>query len=136
MGERESEPVSSDTTGEIMQRYWEGHDGSTIAEDAVFTDVASGQSWAGREAIAGMLSYFYEQAFEAHFKPERTYVADGMAAVEGRFIGFHRGEFAGVPATGKEIDVPLAVFYTVEDRGITAGRVWFMVSSFLQQVSD
>jgi predicted ester cyclase len=47
----------------------------------------------------------------------------------------HTGEFAAVPATGKEVDVPLAIFYTVDERGITEGRVWFMVSSFLQQVS-
>ena len=126
--------MSIETTAAVMQRYWEGHDATAIAEDAVFTDLASGGSWAGREAIAGMLDYFYAQVFEARFEPERTYVSDGLAAVEGRFIGVHKGEFAGVPATGKEVDVPLAVFYTVEERGITEGRVWFMVSSFLQQV--
>ncbi len=37
--------------------------------------------------------------------------------------------------TGKDVDVPLAVFYTVEERGITEGRVWFMFSTFLQQVT-
>jgi predicted ester cyclase len=83
-----------------------------------------------------MLDYFYEQIFDARSEPERTYVADGTAAVEGRFIGVHKGEFAGVPATGQEVDVPLAVFYTVEERRIVEVRVWFMVSSFLQQVSD
>ena len=81
-----------------------------------------------------MLSFFYEQAFRARFEPQRTYIADGLAAVEGRFIGVHQAEFAGIPGTGREVDVPLAIFYTVEDRGITEARVWFMVSSFLQQV--
>jgi predicted ester cyclase len=127
--------MSIESTGAIMRRYWEGHDGSAITEDAVFTDVASGQSWSGREAIGEMLDYFYAQVFQARFEPERTYVGDGWAAVEGRFIGVHTGEFAAVPATGKEVDVPLAIFYTVDERGITEGRVWFMVSSFLQQVS-
>ena len=128
--------MSIETTAAVMQRYWEGHDGSAIAEDAVFSDIASGQTWAGHEAIQSMLDYFYEQVFDARFEPSRTYIADGQAAVEGRFIGVHKGEFAGVPATGKTVDVPLAVFYTVEERGITEGRVWFMVSSFLQQVSS
>ena len=128
--------MSIETTGAIMRRYWEGHDGSAIAEDAVFTDIASGQSWSGREAIGGMLDYFYEQVFDARFEPERTYVADRTAAVEGRFIGVHKGEFAGVPATGQEVDVPLAVFYTVAEHGIVEARVWFMVSSFLQQVNN
>jgi predicted ester cyclase len=79
--------------------------------------------------------FFSQQVFDARFEPERNDVGDGHAAVEGRFIGVHRAEFAGVPRTGKEVDVPLAVFYTVEGCGITSGRVWFMVSSFLQQVS-
>ena len=128
--------MSVEATAAVMQRYWEGHGESAIAEDAVFTDISSGQSWSGREAIGAMLDFFYAQVFDARFEPERTYIADGLAAVEGRFIGVHQGEFAGVPATGKPVDVPLAVFYTVNDGAITEGRVWFMVSSFLQQVAD
>lgn len=126
--------MSVETTAAVMQRYWEGHDASAVAKDAVFTDTATGQSWTGREAIAGMLEYFYHGVFEARFEPQRTYISDGLAAVEGRFVGTHQGEFAGVPATGKEVDVPLAVFYTVEEHAITEARVWFMLSSFLQQV--
>ena len=49
-------------------------------------------------AIGRVLDYFCEQVLDARFEPERTYAADGMAAVE--------------------------------------ARVWFMVSSFLQQVSN
>jgi len=78
-----------------------------------------------------MLRFFYEEIFDAEFIPERAYIADGAAAVEGRFVGKHVGEFAGVAGTDKEIDVPLAVFYTVEERGITEGRVWIMLSSIL-----
>ena len=127
--------MSIEHTRNVMESYWSGDHGEAVAGDAVFTDVASGQQWSGREAVAGMLRFFYEETFDANFVPERTYIADGEAAVEGRFVGKHIGEFAGVAGTGKEVDVPLAVFYTVEDRGITEGRVWFMLSSFLQQVA-
>jgi steroid delta-isomerase-like uncharacterized protein len=127
--------MSVERTAAVMRSYWEGHGRDTVSDDAVFTDIASGQQWRGRDAIAGMLDYFYDQVFKAEFVPERTYIADGLAAVEGRFVGTHTGEFAGVPASGKKVDVPLAIFYTVEERGITEGRVWFMVSSFLEQVA-
>jgi len=127
--------MSIEHTRNVMEGYWSGHDGEAVAVDAVFTDIASGQQWSGREAITGMLRFFYEETFDANFIPERTYIADGSAAVEGRFVGKHIGEFSGVSGTGREVDVPLAVFYTVEDRGITEGRVWFMLSSFLQQVA-
>lgn len=82
-----------------------------------------------------MLRFFYEEAFDADFIPERTYIADGLAAVEGRVVGKHLGEFGAIAGTGKEVDVPLAVFYTVQGRGITEGRGWFMFSTFLQQVT-
>ena len=127
--------MSVDHTAQVMEGYWSGHNPEAVAPDAVFTDIATGQSWEGREAIMGMLRFMYEEAFEAEFIPEATHIGDGTAAVEGRFRGTHTGEFAGVEGTGKSVDVPLAVFYTVKDAGITEGRVWFMLSTFMQQIS-
>ena len=126
--------MSVEHTTKVMEGYWSGHNPEAVAADAVFVDVASGQSWEGRDAILGMLRFMYEEAFEAEFIPDKTHIGDGSAAIEGRFRGSHVGDFGGVPGTGTAIDVPLAVFYTVEDRGITEGRVWFMLSTFLQQV--
>ena len=40
-----------------------------------------------------------------------------------RLVGTHTGEFAGIPATGKEVAVPYAVFYDVADGQITALRI-------------
>ncbi len=127
--------MSVEHTGQVMEGYWSGHDPEAVASDAVFIDIATGQTWEGRDAISGMLKFMYEEAFDAEFITEKVHIGDGSAAVEGRFRGKHIGEFAGLPASGKTVDVPLAVFYTVGDRGITEGRVWFMFSTFLQQVS-
>ncbi len=127
--------MSVEHTVKVMEAYWSGHDPETVAEDAVFTDIGTGQQWRGREAIGEMLRFFYEEAFEAEFVSERTYIADGLAAVEGRFVGKHVGDFGGIGATGRNVDVPLAVFYTVEERGITEGRVWFMFHEYLEQVT-
>jgi hypothetical protein len=127
--------MSAESTAKVMDGYWSGHDPEALADDAVFTLVASGEEAVGREAINAMLTSFYAGAFTADFVPDHTHIGDGFAALEGRVVGTHTGEFGGVEATGKNIDVPLAVFYTVEDRGITEGRAWFMVSTFLAQVS-
>ena len=127
--------MSVEHTAKVMDGYWSGHDPEALAEDAVFTLIDNGDKAIGRDAINDMLKDFYAGAFTAEFVPEHTYMGDGYAALEGRVIGTHTGEFAGVAATGRKIDVPLAVFYTVEDRGITEGRAWFMVSTFLEQVT-
>src|SRR5699024_5094758 len=52
-------------TQQVLEAYATTHDTSLVAPDAVFHDVASGQDFIGREAIAGMLHYVYHVAFEA-----------------------------------------------------------------------
>jgi predicted ester cyclase len=56
--------------------------------------------------------------------------------LEGDFVGKHIGEFAGVPATGKTVRVPLCVVYDLEGGKIMRGRVYFEVPAFLKQVAQ
>ena len=53
---------------------------------------------------------------------------------EAAFIGRHIGEFAGVPATNKDVDVPLVVIYDFRDGQIVAARIFWTVPVFLAQV--
>lgn len=39
-----------------------------------------------------------------------------------------------MPATGKDVQVPLAIHYDLRDGEIVAGRVYFEVPAFLVQV--
>lgn len=121
---------------EALLAYLERHDPDRLADDAVFVDVTSGLRWQGPEAIAGMLSWFYRSVFDATLEDTRTFMAaDGRQAVlEGTFVGRHIGEFAGVPATGRTVRVPLVVLYDLADGRITGARFHFNVASFLGQV--
>lgn len=53
----------------------------------------------------------YYVAFEADSRPRNTLYTDGHAVWEGHLVGRHTGEFAGLPATGKDVCVPLCVVY-------------------------
>ena len=57
-------------------------------------------------------------------------MSEGKAVWEADFIGRHVGEFAGVPATGKDVRVPFAVADDVRDGQIVEGRVYFEVPVF------
>ena len=126
--------MSIDGNRDAVIGYLERHDATKLAEDAVFTDMSSGQSWQGREAIAGMLDGMYHGMFDARADVVNLIADEEHVVLEARFIGRHIGEFAGVPATNKDVDVPLAVVYDLRDGQIVAGRVFWTVPVFLAQV--
>ena len=61
-------------------------------------------------------------------------VEDQKAIAEWDFIGRHIGEFAGIPATGKDVRVPLCVAYDLENDQIKRGRFYFEMPALLQQL--
>lgn len=128
--------MTPEQTRSVMERYLaSGHsDLEIMAPDVCFTVMATGQEFRGPGAIAAMLAYFYQQAFEAQAVNERLLIGAGHAVGEWDFVGRHTGEFAGVPATGKTVNVPLAVSYDLADGKVVAGRVYFETPAFLAQV--
>jgi steroid delta-isomerase-like uncharacterized protein len=130
--------MSLERTREAVTRYVNSNhsDLSMMAPDVVFTNMATGDEHRGVEALAGMLHYIYHVAFDAHAETKSIIFGDNQAVLEGDFVGKHIGEFAGVPATGKDVRVPLCVVYDLEDGKIKRGRVYFEVPAFLKQVGQ
>ena len=130
--------MSIETTRDAVTRYVKSNhnDVSMMAPDVVFTSMATGDEHRGVEALAGMLNYIYHVAFDARAETKSLIFSDSQAVLEADFVGKHIGEFAGVPATGKNVRVPLCVVYDLEDGKIKRGRVYFEVPAFLKQVSQ
>lgn len=128
-----TDPIAANATS--IAAYLELHDASRLRADATFVDATSGLRWEGREAIAGMLDFFYRVAFDARIEAPRLMVGRDGAALEATFVGRHIGEFAGVPPTGIDVRVPMVVLYDLADGEITGARVHFSVAAFLAQVA-
>jgi steroid delta-isomerase-like uncharacterized protein len=128
--------MSVESTREIMTKYFNsGHsDVSMMADDVVFTVMATGQEHQSPEGILQMLNYFYHVAFDATAETKNTIFADGKAVVEGDFVGRHIGEFAGIPATNKEVRVPICIIYDLENDLIKRGRIYFEMPVLFQQL--
>ncbi len=128
--------MSIESTRRVMEHYLaaEHNDVSDLAEDVVFTIMGTGEQQEGPQAVLGMLHYFYQVAFDAHAETTNMIIGDGQCCLEANFRGTHTGEFAGVPATGKEVEVPLCVVYDLENDKIKRARVYFEVPAFLAQV--
>jgi steroid delta-isomerase-like uncharacterized protein len=128
--------MSIETTRKTMQHYFDSEhsDVSMMAKDVTFTIMATGQEHHGPEAVMGMLNYFYHIAFDATSITHVTLFGENNAMVESHFVGKHIGEFAGIPATGKDVRVPLCVVYDLEKDQIKQGRVYFEMPALLQQL--
>lgn len=128
--------MNVDETREVMVRYLgSGHTDSTVmSQDVVFRIMATGEEHRTPAGIAAMLHWLYQVAFEATAETRMLLVGAGSAVWEGTFVGRHVGEFAGVPATGKDVRVPLSVCYELRAGRIVEGRVYFETPAFLAQV--
>ncbi len=119
-----------------MRDYLRSHDARYVTDDAVFTNKSTGERIEGREAIGKMLQFFYHIAFDAHAEFTNVLVTEEKALAEGLFIGKHIGEFAGIPATGKIVSVPLCVTYNLENGLIKEARIYMMTDVLIRQLQS
>ncbi len=123
-------------TQKNMRDYLRTHDARYVTDDAVFINKATGERIEGREAIGQMLTFLYHTAFDAHAESTNVMVTEDRAVGEGLFIGKHIGEFAGIPATGKIVSVPICVTYKLEKTLITEARVYMMMDVLMKQLQS
>jgi predicted ester cyclase len=128
--------MSIDHTREVMSRYWDSdhRDLSMMAEDVVFTHMATGDEHRGAEGARKMLDYMYRQAFDATAEFRSRICTDNQAVLEGEFVGKHIGEFAGIPPTGRSVRVPLCVVYDLEADRIKRARVDMEMPVLMRQL--
>ena len=128
--------MSAERTREAMTRYWDSNhrDLSMMAPDVVFTAMATGDEHRGPDAVRRMLEHVYHVAFDARAEFHTRLFGEEQAMVEGEIIGTHIGEFAGVPATGKPVRVPLCVVYDLPDGLIKRARVYLEMSTLMRQL--
>lgn len=129
--------MSAEQNRAALQRYLESShsDLSMMADSVIFTNMATGEEHVGPDAVREMLDFVYHGAFEGRAETRNLIVDGDRAVLEATFVGTHKGDFAGVAATGREVRVPLAVIYDMKDGRITRGRVYFEVPAFLAQVA-
>jgi predicted ester cyclase len=82
-----------------------------------------------------MLNHVYHEAFDATAETRSRIYAETQAVLEADLVGTHIGTFAGIPATGRKVRVPLCVVYDLENGKISRGRVYMQVPVLLRQLS-
>lgn len=126
-------------TTDILTGWLESLDLKYVTDDVVFVDMSTGDLFAtNREELGQNLNWVYNIAFVAGIAEPRLTVGEGVGVVEFRLVGTHTGEFAGIPATGKEVDVPKVVVYELEENypyRIKSARFYLMVNVLIDQLT-
>ena len=127
--------VSLEQTRKNIMAYFDTHDVQYVAEDATFIHLGTGEETKGRKAVGEMLHYMYHVAFDAGFEFVNRIVTENHAILEGRFRGKHIAEFAGVPATNREVNVPTCISYDLENGLIKTARIYMLGDVMYKQLT-
>ena len=131
--------MSVETTAQTMRSYLDaflarGNFAEYYTDEVTWTTVGADQELQGRQPVRDFLIWMHTQAFDAHPKVKTLVVGDGQAALEADFVGTHTGEFLGIPATGKSVQVPYCVVYDLQDDKLAALRAYIPMDLFTQQL--
>ena len=128
-------PDTVESTRKTLESYWREHDAKYVAEDAVFVMQPTGEEMRGRKAIDESLKAFYHGALTADAQVVSSIFSENKGLLEALVVGKHTGEFAGVPATGRDVRVPLAVAYDMENGLIKRARIYLMFNVLFSQIT-
>jgi ketosteroid isomerase-like protein len=90
-----------------------------VAEDAVYSEMGTGESWRGRAAIGATLDRLYHVLYDARAHERHRVVGPASAVVEYDFRGRRRPD-------GQEVSIPLCVVYELAAGQITEARIYFL----------
>lgn len=83
-----------------------------------------------RELFSGLSRGFPDW----HIEPGPLLHADTAVFVEVQMTGTHHGEFAGIPPSGRRMDVRVACLFEFDEDQLVCAKVYFDFATILQQL--
>jgi steroid delta-isomerase-like uncharacterized protein len=107
----------------------------TFGSSARYDDEAWGEHYEGGDGVR----QFYEQLMKAlpdvEIGVQRRHVTDDAIVLEVVIRGTHLGEWRGLPATGRRVEIPLCGVYTFDSEDHLAGeRIYYDRGTVLRQL--
>lgn len=106
---------------------------AAFAEDAVYTGMLTG-TIRGRQEIEALYRSWFAAFPDMQFTVDSLVVDEDRAAVLWSQTGTHKGEFCGLPGTGRIFVVPGTFFLTFHDGKITGLRSIYDFTGLLLQI--
>jgi len=108
---------------------------STFGDTARYDDEPWNEHYAGRDGVR----QFYQQLLRAlpdlEIEVRRQHVAAEAILVEVMIRGTHRGEWKGLPATGRRVELPVCGIYTFDaDDRLAGEKIYYDRGTVLGQL--
>jgi steroid delta-isomerase-like uncharacterized protein len=108
---------------------------ATFGDTARYDDEPWGEHYKGRDGVRE----FYEQLMKAlpdlEIEIQRRHVTDDAIVLEVTIRGTHLGEWRGLPATGRRVEIPLCGVYTFDSDDRLAGeKIYYDRGTVLRQL--
>ena len=120
---------SAAMNAQAMDRYMD-----TFTEDLVWEGDSLPAPVVGPAAAAQTMGMFFAAFPDLHFEVQREFASGDQGAICWRVTGTHRGDFAGIPPTGRRIDYHACGIFQLRDGKIAYVRTYVPTGVILQQL--
>jgi steroid delta-isomerase-like uncharacterized protein len=88
----------------------------------------------GEAAVRGLLQGMMHGLPDLHAEIGKTRHADDAVIIEGLITGTHDGEWAGIPPTGRRVEVPVAAIFEFDEDRLLCEKVYMDFATVLTQI--
>jgi steroid delta-isomerase-like uncharacterized protein len=106
----------------------------TLTPDCLFEDVPLGERFTGHAGAAGYYQRWWRAFPDLTWVPRRrAFTEDGVVS-ELTARGTHKGDFWGLAATGRQIELPVTIFVTFAEGRMSGERLYYDLVTLLRQL--
>lgn len=127
------------------QRLWQKHvlaenrrsiDGllATLCDEPVYTLMATGEEFRGKERVAAFYTGLFEGVPDATFDLISSFISEDGVMEESVLRGIQRGTLFGLPPTNKSFALPLIIVFPIVHGEILGERLYFDMATLLKQL--
>lgn len=106
----------------------------TLCDDPVYTLMATGQEFRGKEGVAAFYTGLFAAFPDADFDLKTVFVGEEGVVEESILTGTHEGEWLGLTPTGRRIELPLIIVFPMQNGEILGERLYFDLKTLLRQL--
>lgn len=106
-----------------------------LADGVTWQDMGQNCTYVGRPAVTALLQAFFVEGFPAaHLTVQHLLVDEKKAVLQFIFSGRQDGPFMAIPATGRQVAVPMVLICTLHNATIEQAALYYDAGTLLRQL--